>query len=543
MKRWNRLLAGLVCLVILAGVTGCQPGTEGNIGQPIGGALQYGPKEELPDMEQTEQNTLLITETEGDSSGKNDSAPALKKAIDRLGQKGFILFPKGEYLIETDVSVPETIVLVMNKGARLEIADDATLTVNGFIDADASRIFGGSGTLSGVIRGAGYPQWFGMAGKVDDSDIFNQAFARLNYVKVPKIDGGYTVNNLVISKPTTVEGIGGIAPEFRITAHAKRFMTIRSGNVAIKNIHINGKDALPECVGYYLDHSKGDLSGLSFSDLYARQLGTFFVNEHSDQYRITKAEFLACRIDRAKFGGYRLYDLQDEIRMNSIQTQNLGAPFDVTHPGFLLENCRGVTIGDLDVTGGRMDGEKGGATVLRNCMDLTLDRAMMEWTNGVGLLIEGCSKFEINQFVVGPFDGEGVYMKDCSNGQMNVTLLIGENYAGSTTLTPDGKYAPAMVLEKCRDMIFNDMQVYRLFDDGIHLIDTEGTVFNSLTFSDIDKNAYVEVGNSNKNTVNGMILNNVKGTQITQIGTDSRLNGVVLKDNTAYETVVGKATY
>ncbi|MBE6886394.1 MAG: hypothetical protein E7486_05520 [Ruminococcaceae bacterium] len=229
--------------------------------------------------------------------------------------------------------------------------------------------------------------------------------------------------------------------------------------------------------------------------------------------------------------------------MNGIQTQNLGVQFKVTHPGFFLENCRGLTIGDLDVTGGRLDGEKGGATVLRNCSEFTLNRAMMEWTNGIGLLIENCSDFTINQFVVGPFDGEGIYMKNSSRGEMNVTLLIGENYPGSATLTPDGKYAPAMVLEKCRNMTFNNTQVYRMFDDGVHLIDTEDTVFNSLSFDGVDKDAYIEQGNSNKNTVNGMILNNVKGTQIVQIGTDSRLNGMVLTDNTAYETVIGKATY
>jgi hypothetical protein len=84
------------------------------------------------------------------------------------GDIATIAFYDGEYRIGTSITIPENVSLMFFNGGVLKPDSGVTITINGAVQADQQRIFGGSGTISGSMKvEAVYPQWFGASGEGD----------------------------------------------------------------------------------------------------------------------------------------------------------------------------------------------------------------------------------------------------------------------------------------------------------------------------------------------------------------------------------------
>ena len=85
-------------------------------------------------------------------------------AIGTVGKKT-LLVSTGTWQISNSIVIPPNVTLKFEPGAVLDIAQNKTIDVNGFIEAGKYQIFSGSGTVH--VRGyvdALYPQWWGAKG-------------------------------------------------------------------------------------------------------------------------------------------------------------------------------------------------------------------------------------------------------------------------------------------------------------------------------------------------------------------------------------------
>jgi len=118
---------------------------------------------------------------DADPSGQSDSSAAILAAI-ADDDSDSIYIPKGLYLISQNVSIPSYKKLIFDRNARLQIANEKTLTLHCTIDANPSDwIFDLS--LSGTVKGSLkvkeiYPEWFGakLDGITDDTLSIQTAF-------------------------------------------------------------------------------------------------------------------------------------------------------------------------------------------------------------------------------------------------------------------------------------------------------------------------------------------------------------------------------
>ena len=75
------------------------------------------------------------------------------------------------YSLTTSVTVPLNVKVKIEQGALVDIANDATFTINSLFEAGLYQVFGGDGTVS--FEGVKYPEWF--AGRPDGKKNFTSA--------------------------------------------------------------------------------------------------------------------------------------------------------------------------------------------------------------------------------------------------------------------------------------------------------------------------------------------------------------------------------
>ncbi|MHB8964009.1 MAG: hypothetical protein ACYC5K_12760 [Saccharofermentanales bacterium] len=493
-------------------------------------------------IQPTKDNSAYVKSFGAIGDGVTDDSGSFNKALDSIRQKGYLFLDKGSYLIGEDITIPADVVVSFDDGADIAVATDKVLTIKGFVEAGIVHIFKGEGTVEGLIRNAGYPQWFGISDPVDDITVFRKAIKALKVMKVPAIERPYEVCNLIIDHEILIQGEGSVRTDLVFPKTGRRLFDIKSSNVVIKNFFIRGNEETESTV-FYFNTEENDLQNVSVSNIWARSVGFFLRDSESDEFVINNVDLKDLRADLAKETGIHMTDFRKGIHLNCIQIQNLGAGFRVTRPGMIFANIEDMYMADIDVVGGKKNGTGANALVFENCRNVTLDRADMEAVNGASLVMKDCSGFEINHWVSGVQDGEGFRLENVSDSIFNLIYILGENYPGTIYKSSDyGEPSPANIsASDCNGLIFTGLNLNRGFGDGIVLTNTRNTVINGLTISQMDGHGYIEMGDSDNNIVNGLVCGDIKGSSVIQTGSSSRILGAVIKDGTYISEIAGAA--
>jgi len=232
--------------------------------------------------------------------GTTDDTAALEAAITHVdGADATLLFPKGEYVIGGDVTVPANICLKIEKGALLTVEDTSTLTVNGVIDAGLWQIFAGDGAVAGNPKiEAVYPEWFGaIAGSgVDCSPVFEKA---LNFFQNMRLSGDPENHYLLETQ------IG--LPEIRFYRNDGRKGVIQGGYVKVNS-------SAPVFTSYRGKYESGSHDGytshwifdtISFAPVTPRENSVIFDGDRLYNTTVTNCVFNAiqkCFVSRTNKG-------------------------------------------------------------------------------------------------------------------------------------------------------------------------------------------------------------------------------------------------
>lgn len=106
-------------------------------------------------------------------NGAIDDYPAINNLINnKIQGNALVIFPKGEYLIRSNMTVPPNVFLYFVGEGLLKPDAGVTITINGGIIADAFPIFVGEGNADGSkpICDKIYPQWWGAKGDGTSDD-------------------------------------------------------------------------------------------------------------------------------------------------------------------------------------------------------------------------------------------------------------------------------------------------------------------------------------------------------------------------------------
>lgn len=514
------------------------PGSD-TIRYPSEGEMMYGPQGEAIPMVSENDQKVFVKAYGAVGDGQTDDAAALKSAVASLEQGGFIYIEKGTYRLAENVTVPENITLVFAGGAMLAPDKKVTLKISGFVDADIRQIFAGKGKIEGIIRNAGYPQWFGTMDEENCFAAFQAAFDALQEVLVP---GGaeYTVSNLRIEHPLRVTGQGQKQVQLNLRSNSMRLFDIRSSDVCIANFKIEGNKSKDSTIIYF-NTNEADMSRITISSIWAKNTGFFLRDgESGGKHTVNDVNLYELRVDSSRSIGYHLTDFRKGIRLDNVQRQNLGVSFDVDVPGMLFCNIEDMYAADIDVTGGGGQDCKGGAVFFENCKNVTLDRAMTEAVNGNNISLKGCSGFEVNQWVIGEWNDTSLRMDDCTDIEFNLLLIIGNNYPGTTF--PSDTYSPdAAHLTNCRNITFNGLNIQRFFGNGLVLEDTSGVIVNSLVGWTNCGTTLEERGSSDNNLVNCMTVGECEGKSVILKGASSKIIALTLNNGSFVEELVGPA--
>jgi len=138
----------------------------------------------------------------GTGKGNVDDSGAILAAIrEAEADKGTLYFPYGTYRISQNITVPESVTLSFDKGAKLVIDPGVTLTINSYeIDAGLYQIFDGEGRVDRIPNiPKAYPQWWGAVvnNGADDSAAIQEAVDACDVLEftrgVYKIDSGIII--------------------------------------------------------------------------------------------------------------------------------------------------------------------------------------------------------------------------------------------------------------------------------------------------------------------------------------------------------------
>lgn len=137
---------------------------------------------------------LDVTSAGARATGQHDEAPALTSLLKRIGSNSAtVYFPRGRYTIESDLTVPPNVALVVDNGAVVEPAEGVTMRIAGPLLAGPYQVFGGAGRIVGRLGATiALPQWWGAKadGRHDDANAINQAIQAMSEA------GGGTVHLL-----------------------------------------------------------------------------------------------------------------------------------------------------------------------------------------------------------------------------------------------------------------------------------------------------------------------------------------------------------
>lgn len=545
MNKFVKILSIILCLSLLTVIAGgCTPQNDpsSNTSNPndngISGVTevkQYGPKAEKPSFEASASNSADVKSYGAKGDGVSDDSEAFRQAMKAVNNKGYLYLAAGKYHIASNLEVPEEIVLVVNRGAYLDVAADITLNIKGFVDAGCYRVFTGNGNVSGSIRNAAYPQWFGsMNDSNDDTALLQKAINACNYVQLPATTQ-YELGTLHLNKPVTLIGIGAYETSIKFLTSADVLFSVESSQVAIMQMNVSaGKGKGATIVKF--DNSQKDLSDITLYRLYSFGVGRM-VDTASAAHNVTKVEFVKVLAEATLETGVHMVNFKKDISMDDVIVSNLYTKGRVDFPLFLFEGCEDMFMINTDAAGGAEKGIGADGFYFRNCKNVTVGRSMVDYANGFGLVLENCSDFEMNHWI------NSLCQEGCTfiTGSKNIVFNIANNN-GNGMKTHFKNPDAAVVVENSSDVIFKSLYVQNHCSDGVRVKDSNGVLIENVIITGMNGRGYVEEGTSNNNTVKGITIDNVNKTPFTQVGANSNTYALIVNGGAKEEHIQGAAT-
>ena len=549
MKKFMKAAALLLALsMVLLSFGGCQPSEPDASGDPssndpeqqentgLGEAyIGYGPKAETPSFAASADNVADVAAQGAKKDGQTDDTPAFSKAIDAVKGKGYIYLEAGQYRIGSDLTVPEDMVLAFNRGARLTVDSGVTLTINGFVEAGRYQIFEGDGTVSGNIRSAGYPHWFGdLSTAADDTAAMQKAVDACRYVQLPA-GTTYEFGTIHLKKPVTVTGTGAYDVPIAFSNKADVLFSIESDNVTLQYLAPSqGKGAGATTILF--NNADKDLSGITLYRIRTGSVGRM-IDTASDAHNVTKAELVKVFVDSSRETGIHLVNFKNDITLDDVLVSDLGTPGKVDFPLFLFENCEGMYFINTDAAGGATKGTGGYGFYFKNCKKVEVGRSMVDYTNGFGLVLDGCSDFVMNHWIDSLCEQGCMYIKGSRDIEFHVTNANGNGK------TPSVKnYDAAIVVESSSNVLFNSAFIQCHCSDGLRIKDSDHITVNDAIITQMAGRGYVEEGTSDNNIIKGLTITDVPGTAFTQVGAHSVTYSLSIEDNKPESKIEGAAT-
>lgn len=478
--------------------------------------------------------------------GKTDNSAAIQSIISKYQDYVRISFPAGEYLIGSNLTVPSNIILELADGASLRIASGKTLTVKGFVEAPISHIFTGSGNVAGKIRGFGYPQWFGAKGNraVDDSQAFIKAVSALAYVKVPYASQYLIGADITIESPVVIEGIGAKQVDIYVTSSVSKLFCIQSNDVEIKNFMCYGHSS-PSAAILYFDTAKGSIKNVSLSNISGIRFGSLLKDAASGKGKVTSVTANSLRIDASQAAGVELSDFDSDIVLNDILVNNLGAGTYVGGARFIVRNCNGMKLWNVDVAGnysgiGSQYSASGDGFYFRNCSDITINRLMADAVGGYCVKIENSRKITIESSVVSLFDKGGFYFNNVTNSVVKNCKVNNDPVASTYTQGDNG----VVFTTGSNHNTIDNLLIQGIRKDGLRINHSGDNTFTGVVIADCQGRAYVEEGEtSNRNKFYGLACSgNTNAVNLVQVGANSAVYGLNDKSGGFTAVISGAAT-
>lgn len=486
MRKIFTALAVLSVLALLFGLVGCSAPA------PTSSASSYVPVSPL------KTQTLSVSP---------DSADAFDAELDRLldQAKGFdqteILLPAGSFTVEQNHTVPANVTLTLARGCVFNLNAQATLTIYGTVNAAATYIFQGEGTVVGDIQGKAYVQWFGAdQSEISDTVCFQKAIDCCRYVIVPNRNKAYSITHLRIEKPVTLSGSGAnrvmLSVPNELEGHT---VSIASDDVRLENFTFTyaNKTVPTEFSTIFLDTSSRNLQDISVYNVQISYCNTAVSDAKSDQYTVKNLTLDHMKIGANRSNGIHLTDCTTGILLNDVTVSSFDP--NIITCGFVFENVQQMHLENVDNLGGfTKKGEgSGDGMVFRNCKNVTSYRIMIDYVHGRQLVIENCSNFRLSNYVTSLLNAEGIYIDGLTDSVLDVFKANG-SYPAS---------GPAVYLKRCNGVTFNDLIVTYAGNEGVVLEECSNNIFNNLvTSASSDPYALREESNCSNNVFNAVVL-------------------------------------
>lgn len=164
----------------------------------------------------------------------------LATAITDIGATEQILVIDEDVSLSDDNTFPTTLSVIVRKGCVITIANTKTLTINGDFQAGLYQVFDGDGL---AVFGSGsiptvYPEWWGIDGTTDETEIAAAIAAAVNIKCVKLQSKTYTLTSAGITLATECLNLSADSMATLTTAADIDALTINNRYTILKNIKV-----------------------------------------------------------------------------------------------------------------------------------------------------------------------------------------------------------------------------------------------------------------------------------------------------------------
>jgi hypothetical protein len=321
--------------------------------------------------------------------GVADDTAAISLAL-AAGQQ--IVFPHGDYLITTNITVGAGKALVFNTGASVTSTTTNTLNLNNNAElvADRSRIFNGSASCTNIKTA--YPEWWGAihSTTVESNSAFQSALDALKESGTLLLNNGYYALNgvtaLSITKGQCVIGQGKNNTSFRITTpQTNVFRITNTLGVCLKGFRIQNTIPATSGIAIYFEQTIGNTLGrFSLDDIYMESVyeGIYFQGNSTQTLNTGSISNVYLR---SVYSYGIKYDWCENIFNYNVQINaDTGTGSGAPNSGIILFNkCQTVDFTDCGV--GNCSGS---ALFIQNSLGVISRGQDVRWCKFIGCLFD-----------------------------------------------------------------------------------------------------------------------------------------------------------